>query len=221
MFKKFFLAITALMIALFTTNVGECAGARDASNKADKAILAYAEVYAYGSTNYAKKAGLAQEDITEVRQIIVNKFRDSFKEFCLSDESLNTLINVYLNKLKTSMNISAKLKVRDAEHPVVTITAKVLDEKSFENQANNDPNIQALAFAIMGLQNEGKTEADLRADPTVQKTAIDCITKFINGLNFGSATTIDITCTKTKGADGKTYWAPQEPDLLYQFITAD
>ncbi len=136
----------------------------------------------------------------------------------MSDESLNTLIDVYLNKLKTSMKISAKLKVRDAEHPVVTITAKVLDEESFENQANNDPNIQALAFAIMGLQNEGKTED---ADPTVQKTAIDCITKFINGLNFGSATTIDITRTKTKGADGKTYWAPQEPDALYQFITAD
>ena len=77
------------------------------------------------------------------------------------------------------MEISTKLKVADSKHPVVTVTAKVLDEASFENQATNDANIQALAFAIMGLKNEGKTEADLRTDATVQTTAQDCISKFI------------------------------------------
>ena len=221
MLKKIFLAILAM--ALFTTGVNECYGASNTNkfSDAEKAVLAYAQVYGYGSTDYAKEAGIQQSDITEVRQIIFNKFRDSFGEFCLSDESLGKLTNIYFDKLKTSMDISAKLKVADSKHSVVTITSKILSEENFENQATNDPNIQALAFAIMGLKNEGKTEADLRADATVQTTAQDCISKFIAGLNFGEAKSMDFICTKIKGEDGKTYWAPQDTATLYRFITAE
>lgn len=207
-------------MALFMTNVNECyaRSINEPLPNAEKAVLAYAQVYGYGSTDYAKEAGILQSDITEVRQIISNKFRDSFKEFCLSDESLKKLTDVYCKRLETSMEISTKLKVADSKHPVVTVTAKVLDEASFENQATNDANIQALAFAIMGLKNEGKTEADLRTDATVQTTAQDCISKFIAGLKFGEAKSMDFTCTKIKGADGKTYWAPQDTAALYRFI---
>ena len=221
MLKKIFLAILAM--ALFTTSVNECYGASNTNkfSDAEKAVLAYAPVYGYGSTDYAKEAGIQQSDITEIRQIIFNKFRDSFKQFCLSDESLNKLTNIYFDKLKTSMDISAKLKVADSKYPVITITSKVLSEASFEDQATNDPNIQAFAFAIMGMKNEGKTEADLRADATVQTTAQDCIGKFIAGLNFGEAKSMDFTCTKINGEDGKTYWAPQDTAALYRFIIAE
>ena len=220
MLKKIFLAILAVAIVL---SVNECyaRSANKSLQDVEKSVLAYAQVYGYGSTDYAKEAGIQQSDITEIRQIIFNKFRDSFKEFCLSDESLNKVTNVYLDKLKTSMDISAKLKVADTKHPVVTITSKILSEENFENQATNDPNIQALAFAIMGLKNEGKTEADLKADTTVQTTAQDCISKFIVGLNFGEAKSKDFTCTKIKGEDGKTYWAPQNTAALYRFTTAE
>ena len=210
-------------MALFTTSVNECyaRSTNESLQNAEKSVLAYAQVYGYGSTDYAKEAGIQQSDITEIRQIIFNKFRDSFKEFCLSDESLNKLTNVYLDKLKASMEISTKLKASDAEHPVITVTAKVLGETSFESQATNDSGIQAFAFAIMGMKNEGKTEADLKADATVQTTAQDCISKFIAGLNFGEAKSKDFTCTKIKGEDDKTYWAPQNTAALYRFITAD
>ena len=221
MLKKIFLAILAM--ALFTTGVNECyaRSANESLQNAEKTVLAYAQVYGYGSTDYAKEAGIQQSDITEIRQIIFNKFRDSFEEFCLSDESLNKLTNIYFDKLKTSMEISTKLKASDAEHPVITVTAKVLSEESFESQSINDPNIQAFAFAIMGLKNDGKTEADLKADATVQTTAQDCISKFIAELNFGEAKSKDFTCTKIKGEDGKTYWAPQDTAALYRFIIAE
>ena len=119
------------------------------------------------------------------------------------------------------MEISTKLKASDAEHPVITVTAKVLSEESFESQSINDLNIQAFAFAIMGLKDEGKTEADLKAEATVQTTAQDCIGKFIAGLNFAESKSKDFTCTKIKGEDGKIYWAPQNTAALYRFITAD
>lgn len=184
-------------------------------------MLAYAQVYGYGSTAYAKETGIKQSEMSQIRIITFNKLRDSFKEFCLSDESLNKLTDVYLNKLENSMDITAKLKKADPNHPVITITAKVLDEAGFEKQATENPNIQAFAFAIIGMKNDGKTEADLKADATVQATAQDCIGKFIDELNFGSPMSIDITGMKIKGADDKTYWAPQDTDALYQFMTAD
>lgn len=187
----------------------------------DKAVLAYAETYGYGSTKHAKEAGVLQSDVAEVRQIIINKLRDSFQEFCLSDESLNKLANIYLSKLQNSMDVSAKTKIWDAEQPVVTVSAKILDDASFEKQAANDPNLQGITFALVGLKNEGKTEADLKADATVQLTVVDCIAKFIYGLDFGSPKSIDIVCAKNKAADGKIYWAPQKTDELYRFMTAD
>ena len=223
MLKKCFLAMVAVVMTLFTVNINACyaRSTNESLQNAEKTVLAYAQVYGYGATDYAEEAGIQQSDITEIRQIISNKFRDSFKDFCLSDESLKNLTDVYCKKLETSMEISTKLKVAKSKRPVITVTAKILDEKSFESQATNDANIQALAFAIMGLKNEGKTEEDLKADATVQETIQDCIGKFIAGLNFGEAKSMDFTCKKIKGENGKTYWAPQDTDALYQFITAD
>ena len=217
-FTKKILAMALMMFSLLLGGFSQC---QAADFGAEKAVLAYAQVYGYGSTAYAKEAGIKQSEMSQIRIITFNKFRDSFKEFCLSDATLNKLTDVYLTKLENSMDITAKLKKSDPNHPIITITAKVLSESDFEKQATDDPNIQAFAFAIMGMKNDGKTEADLKADATVQATAQDCIGKFIDGLNFGSPMSIDITGMKIKGADGKTYWAPQETDALYQFMTAD
>ncbi|MBR5912915.1 MAG: hypothetical protein IKZ58_00910 [Selenomonadaceae bacterium] len=225
MFKKCFAAIMTLALLLFTTSVtGECYGTRGANEplyNADKAVLAYAEAYAYGSTVYANEAGLAQSDIYEVRNVLVRNFKDNFKDFCLSDATLNKITDVYFNKLRNSMDISTKLKVGDADHPVITLKAKILDDASFEYQAVNDKNLQALVFANAGLKEKGKTCADLKVDPTYQAAAVEAITNFINGLDFGSTKIMDVTCEKVMGADGKVYWAPQDPASVLRFIQAD
>lgn len=228
MLKKCFVAIVSLAVALFTTSfTGECYGTRGANEplyNADKVVLAYAEFYAYGSTDYANEAGFSKSVIDEQRDYLINKFKNTFKDFCLSDATLNRLSDVYLNKLRSSMDISTQLKVGDAEHPVITLKAKVLDDESFENQAVNDKNLQALILANVGLKEKGKTCADLKADPQYQASAIEAITNFINGLNFGSLKTIDITCKKVTGdritgADvNKIYWAPRDPADVLRFI---
>ena len=188
------------------------------SYDAAKAVLAYAEVYAYGSSVGEKEAGLLKSDVVEVRQIIVNKFRDSFQEFCLSDESLKKLTDAYMNKLKASMDISAQVKVFDAKHPVVTVAAKIADEASFESQAVNQPNVKAFALAILGLKEEGKTDADLLVDPVFQRVSVGCITDFINGLSIKQKATVDVQCKKYKAADGQVYWAPKAPETVMNFV---
>ena len=186
---------------------------------AEKAVLAYAQVYAYGSSPYAEKVGFSKDDMTDIQKLTYNRLRDSFKQFCLSDESLQKITDAYIKKMETSMNIATKLKVADKKNPVVTLTAKVLDEESFEKQATEDTNIQGLAFGIMGTMNlEGKTEAELKADAEVQKALQEGIGNFIDGLDFGQAKSMDFTCTKVKGADGKTNWVPQDTAALYNFL---
>ena len=228
MLKKCFVAIVALMVALFTTSVkGECYGTRGANEplyNADKVVLAYAEFYAYGLTDYATEAGFSQSVINEQLNYLANKFKKNFQDFCLSDATLNRVTDIYLNKLRNSMDISTKLKVGDAEHPVITLKANVLDDESFEKQAVNDKNLQALVFANLGLKEKGKTCADLKADPQYQAAAVEAITNFINDLDFGSTKTIDITCKKVTGdmitgADvNSVYWAPRDPADVLRFI---
>ena len=211
-----------MAVMLFTLALGGFGLCQSAKTDlgAEKAVLAYAQVYAYGSTPYAKEAGFSNDDMSEMQKLIYNRLRDSFKQFCLSDESLQKITDTYLNKMESSMEITTKLKVADAKNPIVTLTAKVLDEESFEKQATNNQNIQGLAFGIMGMQQiNGKTEADLKADSEIQKALQEGINNFIAGLDFGQAKSIDFTCEKIKDTDGKTYWVPQDTKTLYEFLT--
>ena len=57
MLKKFFLAILAVTMALFMTNVNECyaRSVNESLPNAEKAVLAYAQVYGYGSTELRQR----------------------------------------------------------------------------------------------------------------------------------------------------------------------
>ena len=74
-------------------NSGYCANSPEYS--ADKAILAYSEIYAFGETDNANVISLSEEDITEIKEQLRAKFVDEFKEFCLNEESVNKLTDVY------------------------------------------------------------------------------------------------------------------------------
>ena len=84
--KIIFAAVFALCTMIFA-NSGYCANSPEYS--ADKAILAYAEVYAFGETDNANAISLSDEDITEIKEQLRAKFVDEFKEFCLNEESVN------------------------------------------------------------------------------------------------------------------------------------
>ena len=126
-FTKKIVAMAVMLFSLALGGFGLCQSAK-ADLGAERAVLAYAQVYAYGSTPYAKEAGFNNDDMSEIQKLIYNRLRDSFKQFCLSDETLKNITDTYISKMESSMEITTKLKVTDAKNPVVTLTAKVLDE---------------------------------------------------------------------------------------------
>ena len=218
-FTKIVFAAILMIFTMLSANVGQCAKDQQAPKYgADKAILAYAEVYAFGDSKNSRYIGLSKDDITKLKRQVAAKFADDFKEFCLSEESLNKLTDVYIKKFKSDMKIKTTLKEKNESSPVVNLTANILNNESYENQANNDKNLQALVFSTLGLKEQGKTNADLLSDSVFQKTSVDCITKFINGLSINQQKTISVKCKKIKGEDGKFYWEPQDPEAVMNFV---
>ena len=215
-FTKIVFVAVLMVFTMISTSVGQCAKAPKYG--ADKAIMAYAEAYAFGEPNDSRYIGLSKSDIAEIKVLIAAKFADDFKEFCLSEDSVNKLTDVYIKKFKSEMDIKTAFKEKNAEAPVISLTANILNHENYENQANNDKNLQALVFSILGLRNEGKTDADLLADPVFQKASVDCITNFINGLSINQQETLYVTCKQITGENGKLYWAPTEPEVIMDFV---
>ena len=213
---KIVFAAVLLVFTMISTNVGHCAKAPQYG--ADKAMLAYAEVYAFGSSSHSKYIGLSKSDIDKIERQITAKFADDFKEFCLNEESLNKLTDIYVKKFKSDMKIKTAFKEKNENAPIVSLTANILNNESYENQANNDKNLQALVFSILGLKEQGKTDADLLADDVFQKNSVDCITNFIKGLSINKNETLYVKCKQITGEDGKTYWAPEDPDIVMNFV---
>ena len=215
-FTKILFAAVLMVFTMISTSVGHCEKAPQYG--ADKAILAYAEVYAFGASSHSKYIGLTKSDIDKIERQVTAKFADGFKEFCLNEESLNKLTDVYNKKFKSDMKIKTAFKEKSESAPVVSLTANILNNESYENQANNDKNLQALVFSILGLKEQGKTDADLLEDSVFQKTAVDCITNFIKGLSINQQKTIYVKCKEIKGEDEKMYWAPEDPDVVMNFV---
>lgn len=184
----------------------------------DKAILAYAEAYAFAGSSNAASAGLTEIDISEAKNQIKIEFAKEFEEFCLSDESLDKLTDVYISKLQSSMELTTKLKKKSSKVPLVTVTGKILDKASFNQQGENDENIIGLAFAIAGLKDKGKTDEDLKVYAEYQEAAVTAITNFIDALQFTQIKSLDIICTPIQAVDGKTYWAPKDAEELMNFV---
>ena len=215
---KIIFAAVLVVCTMMVASVGQCAKDQTPKYSANKAILAYAEVYAFGSPSDSRYIGLTKNDIAEIKRQINAKIAGDFEEFCLSEDSVNKLTDVYIKKIKSAMKIKTTIKEKSTEAPVVNLTANILNNESYENQANNDKNLQALVFSILGLKEQGKTDADLMADSTFQKTSVDCITNFINGLNINQKKTVYIKCKKITGEDGNIYWAPEEPEVIMNFV---
>ena len=215
-FTRIVFAAVLMVFTMISTSVGHCEKAPQYG--ADKAILAYAEVYAFGASSHSKYIGLSKSDINKIERQITAKFADDFKEFCLSEESLNKLTNVYVKKFKSDMKIKTAFKEKNETSPVVSLTANILNNESYKNQARNDKNLKDMLSSISRLKNEGKTDSDLLADSVFQKKSVDCITNFIKGLSINQQKTIYVKCKEIKGEDEKMYWAPGDPDVVMNFV---
>ena len=78
----------------------------------DKAVLAYAQLYAYGvieDENMAA-AGMTDKDIEKVQNQVIAPLVETFKEYPLSDESVAEMTGQYVAKLHVGMNMKTTVK---------------------------------------------------------------------------------------------------------------
>ena len=222
MFKKSFAAIMALMLAIFVTGCGgdepKKAEVAKPAYSADKAVQAYAEMYAFGVSNHLNEAGLTEADTKEVSDKIVGELVNSIAEFPLSDDNIAEMAGVYVGKLEKAMEIKSTLKKDDPEEPVVTLSVQTINMVDAAKVAASNSDLLALGMALGQLENEGLTIEDLKNNEEFQKSAMEAISNFINELPLNPKTSMDVPCQKVEGSDGKIYWAPKDPAAVAAFV---
>ena len=187
----------------------------------DKAVLAYAQLYAYGvieDENMAA-AGMTDKDIEKVQDQVLAPIVDAFKQYPLSDESVAEMTGQYVGKLHTAMDMKATVKKEDATNPVVELKATTINQAGADEVAKNNEDLVTLGAAYGELQAQGLTEAQLKESPDFQAFALEAINKFIDEFPLNPESSIEVTCEAVKGSDGKMYWAPKNPEEVAKFVT--
>lgn len=224
MFKKSFAAMMALVLVFFVAGCGGGGGEQKKAEvekpqySADQAVKSYAELYAFGVTTHMAEAGLTDSDVKPIEEKIVGDLVNAFSQFPLSDDNIANITGMYVDKLSSTMNIKTTLKTDDPESPVVTLSARTIDQAAAAAEAAQNEDLLALGMALGALQAEGITIDELKADAEFQTATIDAINKFIEKVPLTAEKSVDITCEKVKGADGKLYWAPKNLNDVINFV---
>lgn len=220
MSRKIFLALLTILVL--------CAGGCGVDEKkntsavttpefgADKAILAYAQLYAYGAPDDPKVAGLPEKFVADAQQTIFKRFDDYYP---LDEKTLREVVKNFSATLKTRMEIKTSIKNSDAAHPVVELGAKIIDWPRALKDVDVDKNLILLRMTWGELQAQGFSDEQLRKDSQFQKLALESLSKYFGNLPLKTDAKIDVTCKISVGEDGKFYWSPEKPDELAKFIT--
>ena len=176
MLKKLLLSVVALL-AVFA--IAGC-GADKPKDSADKAILGYSEIMAYGVSDSMAATGMTKKQEEEIQEAVIGDLLKAFAQFPLNDANVQTVTTSYITKMKAAMQIKTEITKDDAEHPVVKVTANVIDQAGAANLANTNADIQALGVVLGALQANGYTVEQFKQDPDFQKATIECIENYIN-----------------------------------------
>ena len=186
---------------------------------APKAILAYAQLYAYGLPEDPMAAGMTEEIVQSVQIKVIGDVLNSYRQYPISEETAQMATTEYLTKLRMLMNIQTTLKVDDETNPVVELTASRLDNKGADKIAETDRDLIRLGTRLGRLRATGMTDEQIKADEDFQKFALDCLDKFTDKFPFYELVAIDVACQAVDGAEGKMYWAPVSPETVAKFVT--
>lgn len=155
---------------------------------ADKAVLAYAELFTTGESSNATAVGLSDKEKSEISKQLSKDLVEMFGNAVpLSDQNANAIAKKYQEKCKQEMKFTATLKTDDAKQPVVELKATVLSESDVSD------NCFSALFAM---------NAKLQAGGTPP-------THFV----ARKEATIDVTCTKVNG-----YLVPADFEDLKRFL---
>lgn len=240
MFKKLMFGALTLLLAL--TLVG-CGGKKDEAKPdakpaeqtetakpeakpeaakpefaADKAILAYAQLFAYGVPEDEKAAGMTEADMKPMQEKTIGALLQAFNQFPLSDENVQNATASYVEKLHKGMEIKTTLIKDEPGQPIVEVSLEPLDAEGAAQVSQTNEDVQALASALEQLHNEGITDDQLKQNPEFQAAVLEVIDNFTNEYPLKPRVSKEFTCKVVQGSDGKMYWAPEDPEALAKFV---
>ena len=180
---------------------------------ADKAILAYAQLYAYGEADAdaIKAAGLTQKEIDDIQTPVVGGPLFGFAYFSLEKPNLESVLDQYFNNIKTSSKIKVSIKTDDPANPVVLLTAATIDHAAAKKAFDTNPDIAKItekAATRKDLEDE-----HLFKDAEYQNFATSTLKKLIAETPFTAEKSIEIPC-KLVEKNGKMYWAPKDISVI-------
>jgi len=210
--------VCALMLAMVLLT--SCGGVEKVDGTPDKAIMAYCEIVTMGESPNMTAAGFSDEDNKNLRKMMIKVFEESFNEIVpLSEQSANDLANIFYANSKAKIKFQAKIKTEDIERPIVELTTTPFDMSNTTNAYAPNDELLALLGMVGKLKSDGVTDEQLKANPEVQKLAVDVFGKYLKELPIKSEMTYAVACKKVTGTDGNIHWAPDDVNALMDFIT--
>ena len=208
MIKKI-LSLTTIFLSLCLVTVD----AATPKFSADKAVLAYAELYTFGTSENVAATGLPQEFAEEIQKRMQNHLMMAFKNYPLNPENFATVQTKLVEKLHEVIKISARLKVDDAENPVVEITANHINQKVVDEMTEHDGD-----FKTLDVMRHISEPLELATDGQFQSTALKAFQRLIDELPVKDATTFEVACKLVEDDNGNFYWIPQDMSALSKFV---
>lgn len=219
--RKFMVAKRLLLpfVAIFAMLLIAGCGDNKPKDSADKAVLAYAELYAYADTDKADAAGLTKEQKEKISEALLTEADNMFKSMMLSEDNASAITSYYIGDRKANMELKAKVKKEDDKNPVVELTATPIDSKGASSSMETNEDLLAMGVYIGLAQQQG---VDVRTDPVYQQGAMETLRKVIDEMPYEGEKTLDVTCEMVKSDDGKTlHWAPKDPQAIKKFLDGE
>lgn len=214
MLKRCLVSLIAIVAMLALVGCG----AEKPKDSADKAILGYAELLSVGFSDNLAATGMTTEQSDQLSQQVIGNVLAAFSQYPLSDANVKEITTQYIAKLKLAMDIKTKIKKDDDEHPVVEVSASVIDPQAAAQMAATHEDLLALGVALGQLRAEGVTDEQLKANANFQQAVMECVNNYIDDIPLKGTQTFEVKCKLAKGDDGKMYWAPEDVTALQQFL---
>ena len=212
--KRLLLPFIAVLAMFLVAGCGD-----KPKDTADKAVLAYAELYAYGDTDKTEATGLTKEQKEKISEALLTEVDQQFQSMMLSEDNAVAVTNYYIADRKANITLKAKVKKDDSEHPVVELTATPVDKAEFDKIMQTNEDLVALGVVLGLAQQQG---VDVRTDPVYQQGAVESLKGVIDDMPYDSEKTLDVTCELVKSDDGKAlYWAPKDPQVIRKFLDGE
>lgn len=212
--KRLLLPFIAVLAMFLVAGCGD-----KPKDTADKAVLAYAELYAYGDTDKTEATGMTKEQKEKLSEALLTEVDQQFQSMMLSEDNAVAVTNYYIADRKANITLKAKVKKDDSEHPVVELTATPVDKAGMDKMMAMNEDLVAMGVYIGLAQQQG---VDVRTDPVYQQGAMEALRKFIDEIPYDDEKTLDVPCDMVKSDDGKTlHWAPKDPEAIRKFLDGE